>query len=425
MSGIDRHYGFGEKGGVTRDFGDFLVARSVEMRRLPPLNSLPPPMRLKFILFLLLVGIAIRCIGLPRPLLDAHNIRQVHTADLAKNLMEDGYPWLKTRGDWKGFEDCTVVLELPVQMHLAARLSTLTGSLEAAGRLTSIAFWGVAFLLFCWLCGQLLSPTGAKWAAAIFAFSPLGIFFGQSFQPETLMLSLSLIVLCSFLKWCDTDRSIWLLPMGAALVLGLTLKSNEIVHLAVPVLVFGWARKGGQFLLRWQIWLVGLAAIATVIVWARVMNYYNTQSFPGWSPASMLHDFIGTPAMRLSPRFYIKLAGYMGILGLTPVLAFFWLRGLWLECSGRRHPLILGWGIGVALFYLIFGPGGPAAHSYYHMPALPWFCIVAAIGLEAALQPLNVLGRSKLLQGVVAVIWLAFATLGLMNLYRQIGRAHV
>lgn len=374
-------------------------------------------MRPRFILSLLLVSVVLRCIGIDRPLLDAHHFRQIHTAILTKNLIEDGYPWLKTQGDWKGFEDSTVVLELPIQMHLAARLSAITPNLETAGRLTAIAFWAGAFLVFCWLSGQVLEARAARWAVAIFAFSPLSIFFGQSFQPESLVLFLTLAILSAFLRWCDTGRPIWALAMTGALALGLTLKSNEIVHLAVPLLAVGWARKGPRFFLRWEMWLLGAVGLVTVIVWSKVITSYNMQSFPGWSSAGVLRDFLGTPAERLSVRYYAKLAGYMGILGLTPVLAVFWLRGLWIEGKCRRDPLLVGWGAGIALYYLLFGPGGPVLHSYYHLVALPWFCLVAAQGLAASLENDGWLGRSRLLQALVAVLWLAGTVPGLLNLY--------
>lgn len=372
----------------------------------------------RFIILLLLVSVGIRCLGMHRPLLDAHNIRQVHTAILTKNLIKDGFPLLKTRGDWRGFENSTVVLELPLQMHLAGRLAPFTGNLESAGRLTSIAFWIPAFLLFCWLSGQILVVSAARWACLMFAFSPISIFFSQSFQPESLVVFLSLAVLCAFMQWIETERSVWLLAMAGALMLGLTLKSNEMVHLAIPVLILGWARKGGKFLLRWQILLVCVAAMLTVLAWSLVITHFNQLSFPGWSSAGVLRDFLGTPTDRLSPRYYAKLAGYMGILGLTPVLVIFWLRGLRIECAGRRHPLILGWGLGIALYYLTFGPGGPVEHSYYHFVVLPWFCLVAALGLDASLQAPGWLSRSRVLQATVAVLWLGGAILGLMNLYR-------
>ena len=373
---------------------------------------------------MLLVGVILRCIGIERPLLDAHHFRQIHTAILTKNLIEDGYPWLKTRGDWKGFEDSTVVLELPLQMHLAARLSAITPNLETAGRLTAIAFWAAAFPLFCWLSAQLLAGAAARWAVAIFAFSPLGIFFGQSFQPESLMLFLTFAILASFLRWCDTGRPIWALAMTGALALGLMLKSNEIVHLAVPLLAVGWARKGPRFFLRWEMWLLGAVGLVTVIVWSKVITYYNAQSFPGWSSAAVLRDFIGTPADRMNVQFYVKLMGYMGVLGLTPVLAVFWLRGLWIECQCRRDPMLLGWGAGIALYYLVFGPGGPSQHSYYHLIALPWFCLIAAQGLVASWKNQGWLARSRVLQVSVAVLWLAGATLSLMNLYHPDRQAY-
>ena len=378
----------------------------------------------RFVLSLLIISIVLRCLGIERPLLDAHNFRQVHTAILTKNLIEDGYPYLKTRGDWKGLEDSTVVLELPLQMHLAGRLSAITPNLETAGRITAIAFWAAAFLVFCWLSGQLLGAAAARWAVAIFAFSPLSVFFGQSFQPESLVLFLSLAILASFLRWCDTGRPIWALTLAGALALGLVLKSNEIVHLAVPLLMVGWVRKGAGFFLRWEMWLVGAVGLITVIVWSKVITYYNMQSFPGFSAAAVLRDFIGTPADRLSVYYYAKLIGYMGILGLTPVLAVFWLRGLWIEGRGRRDPMLLGWGLGIALFYLLFGPGGPVRHSYYHLVALPWFCLVAAQGLAASLEKEGWLGRSRLLQAAVALLWLAGTVLGLMNLYHPDRRAY-
>jgi hypothetical protein len=372
----------------------------------------------RFVFSLLLLSVVLRCIAIDRPLIDAHNFRQVHTAILTKNLIEDGYPWLKTRGDWKGFEDTTVVLELPLQMHLAGRLSAITPNLETAGRLTAIAFWAGAFLLFCWLSGQLLQAAAARWAAAIFAFSPLSIFFGQSFQPESLILFLSLAILCSFLRWCDTGRPIWALALAGALALGLMLKSNEIVHLAVPILVVGWARKGAGFFWRWEMWLVAAAGLITVIAWSKVITCYNAQSFPAWSSSTaVLRTILGTPADRLSIQYYIKLISYMAILGLTPVLALFWLRGLWIEWTARRHPMILGWGLGIVLYYLVLGPGGPAQHSYYHLVALPWFCLVAAQGLDASLANQGWLGRSRLLQTVVILLSLAGTALGLMNLY--------
>lgn len=378
----------------------------------------------RFILSLLLVSIALRCIGIERPLLDAHHFRQIHTAILTKNLIEDGYPWLKTRGDWKGFEDSTVVLELPLQMHLAGRLSAITPNLETAGRLTAIGFWAAAFLTFCWLSGQLLDAKAARWAVAIFAFSPLSIFFGQSFQPESLMVFLTLAILSSFLRWCDTGRPVWALVLTGALGLALALKSNEVVHLAVPLLAVGWARKGARFFLRWEMWLLGAVGLVTVVVWSRVITYYNIQSFPGWSSAAVVRNSIGTLADRLSVQFCAKLIGYMGILGLTPVLVIFWVRGLWVDCQGRRDPMLLGWGAGVALYYMVFGPGGPAAQSYYHFVALPWFCLVAAQGLTASLENRDWFGRNRGLQAGAAGVWLATTVLGLMNLYHPDRRAY-
>ena len=92
-----------------------------------------------------------------------------------------------------------MVLELPVQMHLAARLSTLTGSLEAAGRLTSIAFLSrrvSPVLLALWTTPQ---PDRRALGGGDFRVFPAGHFLrpvvpardfdAQSFAHRALLLS--------------------------------------------------------------------------------------------------------------------------------------------------------------------------------------------------------------------------------------------
>ena len=371
----------------------------------------------RFFFILLAFGLIVRSIAIDRPLLDAHNIRQCHTAVLTKNLIEDGFPPLKTRGDWKGLEDSTVVLELPVQMHMAGRLAQLTGNLDMAGRITSILFWGLAFWQFWCLAFRILSPVAAKWAGVIFSLSPLSIFFGQSFQPESLVVFLTLIVLNAFLEWNETNKARWVGVMTAAFCLALTLKSNEVLHLAVPLFWVGWKSQKWRLLRRWELWLAGGCCLLTILIWSRVITHYNQESFPDWSSSAVLRDFIGTPAMRLSPAFYIKLTSYMVVLGLTPVLVIFWLKGLYLVCKTVVHPLLPSWGIGIAIYYFTFGPGGPSAHSYYHFSALPWFCLVAALGLAAALEKSSWLGRHRSAQGALVLIWIPFELVALANLY--------
>ncbi len=52
--------------------------------------------------WLLLLGIALRCVALHQPLIDAHNTRQCQIAILTKNMMaEPGLP-LAARADYRG-----------------------------------------------------------------------------------------------------------------------------------------------------------------------------------------------------------------------------------------------------------------------------------------------------------------------------------
>ncbi|MCE9608919.1 MAG: glycosyltransferase family 39 protein [Chthoniobacter sp.] len=370
----------------------------------------------KLFALLLLLDTGARMVAITRPIIDAHDIRQAHTAILTQNLREDGFPPVKTRGDWNGFENATVVLELPIMNHVAGRLFALTHSLEAAGRLVAIAASAAAFWLFFWLCLQTLPWGVTRWAATVFAFSPLGIFFGQSFQPEAPMLCLSLAILCAFWKWRETEQHRWLLVFLLVLALGITIKLNEISHLAFPVLALGLTKWGPRFLLKWQTWLIGAVGGAVTIVWSKVITHFNASSFPDWSASSNLRNFIGTLNDRLHAYYYLKLAGYMGGLGLTPVLGLFFLTGV-VVVWRRRDSLYVWWGAGIGFFYLLWGPGGPVGHSYYHLVALPWFCVVAAFGLDGALAEGGWLAARRLGISALALLWTGFFGAALTTLY--------
>lgn len=365
---------------------------------------------------LLVIDLGIRLIAINRPLIDAHDIRQCHTAILTRNLIADGFPPIKTRGDWNGFEDGTVVLELPVMNHIAGRLLPITHSLEASGRLVAIAFSAAAFWLFYWLCLQSLSWQVARWAALAFAFSPLGIFFGQSFQPEAEMLCLNLAVLCAFWKWRETEKHRWLAVFIFALSLGITIKLNEISHLVFPVAALGFAKWGPRFLLKWQMWLTGAVCGSVTVAWSRVITHFNSISFPDWSASANLKTFIGALSDRFHAYYYLKLAGYMGGLGITPVLCVFFVGGL-MWAWRKRDVLYLSWGAGILFFYLLWGPGGPVVHSYYHLVTLPWFCVLAAMGLDRATSEGGWLAGRRVLGALIFSAWIVFYAGALANLY--------
>ncbi len=336
-----------------------------------------------FFWLLLIAGMAGRLIDAGRPLLDAHNIRQTHTAVLTQSLIETGFPLLKAQGNWQGFENTTVLLEFPLMNHLAGRLAQLTGHLEASGRCVAVGFWGLACILLHRLVRATFDDKIALGTTTLFVVSPLSIFFGQAFQPESLVLFLSLLILYSWLKTLQTGSHSWFLIFLITLGFSVILKFNEIVHLGVPILataILHWKKTAWR---QPRLWIAALLLALILAAWSHLISEVNRTSSPHWTAGANLASFIGTWTQRTSPEFYLKLISYMVFLGITPMLLPFLILGI-RKILKMRDVLWISWGAGILLYELVFGPGGPGAHSYYHLNVLPWFCIMTALGIRDA-----------------------------------------
>src|SRR5688572_22383272 len=123
------------------------------------------------------LGLAARFYGIALPLVDSHQMRQAQTAMMARNLFQDGLNIFCTRIDCFGTSRSCVIMEFPLMQALCAVLYHAFGVREIIGRLVSILFsLGAMFAMYGLAC-RFLSSRGALWALALYAFSPMNIFF--------------------------------------------------------------------------------------------------------------------------------------------------------------------------------------------------------------------------------------------------------
>ena len=344
-------------------------------------------------LLLLLASVALRMIALDWPLVDAHNTRQCQTAILTKNMMAEGGLPLAAHADWMGDAPGKLFYELPLYNWTVLPVARALGNLDVAGKLVSIAFWALAFWLNHLLMRRVLTSAQARWGDLLFALSPLSIFFGQAFQPESLILLLSVGMVLAFVIHQERgDLGSFALCVGISLV-SLTVKANEVSHLFLLIALLALTHEGWTCVLRPRYWVFLALTFLTLCFYGGYMTEINSVSFPEWTATGNLRKFTGKLSTRFDWFFYTRMGIYLVFLVCTPLAAVVTAAVAWRVFRLRRARLYLLWTLSLIFFYLFWGPGTSYAHSYYNLPALPVACGLFGLVMSTVLAACRRYGR--------------------------------
>lgn len=334
---------------------------------------------------LLVIGVAIRCIALNQPLIDAQLIRQCQTADATRSMLKEPGFELTSKIPWIGDIDADYLMELPVYNYLVIAVHAVTGNLDMSGKLTAILLWAASFVCLQALWRRVLDPRQTFWANLLFTVAPLSVFYSQAFMPETLVQLLAFgFLLLSVRYYEQPTLRRWTACVTIGL-LGLLVKFPEIAHLYLVLLVLVFWREGWKGLLRPR-YLVG--AVITVValgLWGYYRDAINSASGPGLSSSDGLRYFAGTLEDRLRLKSWLMILFYCGAFIAPGATALACIYGLWHFVRHHRQPILGCWLASLAVFYLVWFGSGPTSQSYYNLPALAPLCALAGIGIAAIL----------------------------------------
>src|SRR3954468_21327715 len=101
---------------------------------------------------MLAAGVALRCIAINQPLLDAHAMRQVQTAAATEDLIKHSGFHLNSESAWSGDLHERYILEPPLYNYLVVPVYRLIGQLDPSGKSVSVILWAASFfaLQFIW-----------------------------------------------------------------------------------------------------------------------------------------------------------------------------------------------------------------------------------------------------------------------------------
>jgi len=345
---------------------------------------------------LLAAALAVRLPGIARPLLGPFATKNVVYAMIARNWSLGRAPaWLPTLDCLVGGERSLHLVEFPVSAYLSGSLwRAFGGGLDVWGRATAIGFSVTAIGLLFLLVRRSHSQSAALAAAAVLAFSPVSIIYGQSFMLEASLVCFALATLWSAQCWADGRRWRWLALAAIFFALMLLTKVYMIV-LLLPLAVIVWRRDEQSS--RHTPCVVtsdstrcvpatitaGLLAILPAAGW-----YLYVLAAPGqpladhvFYSARQSADAHALPIPLLaSAEFYRQVFSDLCGVALTPVGFGLALIGL-ANRQWRRH---LAWLSSMALLVFLL-PRKFAEMNYYYLVILPPLCVLAGLGWERLL----------------------------------------
>jgi 4-amino-4-deoxy-L-arabinose transferase-like glycosyltransferase len=345
----------------------------------------PPKLERSFWL-LLMTGVALRCLALNQPLLDAHLIRQCQTAATTQDLIEQSGFNLSSRIPWAGDLNVRHLEELPVYNYLVIGVYKVVGNLDASGKLTSIILWTASFFVLQFIWRRFLNSEQTFWANLLFVFAPLEVFYGQAFMPEMLVQFLAFAFVLLAICYHENPTLIRWIACAAVGLIGLLIKLPEFSHLYLILIALIFMHERARTLIRPRYLVAAALTIVTLKVWSNYLDAVNVDSLSFGSSKQNLQIFIGSWQSRFQFVPWAMICLYLVAFVLPGPIIFVAAWGFWTFLRRNRTKILGLWLLSLALFYLLWFGNTAANQSYYNLPAVAPLCALVGVGMTKLLS---------------------------------------
>lgn len=331
------------------------------------------------IAFVVVLGLAIGVLVYKRdmPLLDLSRSRQIQTADITRNFYRNGIDLLRPQATYFGPNPVNFIVEFPLYNAVVANLYQVSGGVnEVLGRTVSLFAYVIGIVALFFLVKWHTDTLTAALAVAFSAYAPLHMFMARSFQPDELMLSLTLIALL-----CVAKR----VSLLGSLFLSLAFLIKPAAYYAVLPYVYVLYRTYGRYFFLKPVVVLGLFIILIPsILWRAYASnplynpvlFANAGNLSSWISLPLYFDF-----QYWRMLFNFQYSGVVTAIGLL-LIPF----GLF---AARRRvkdfPFFAVWLLGAYSTLILFQKHS-MTHDYYHLVTVPIAAIFMALGYREILK---------------------------------------
>lgn len=335
-------------------------------------------------IIIILLGLAIRLVGINRPLVGNFSSRQVLYAMVARNFIDCGYKFfsptldiIRNGSPWVNYAD------LPFISYIAGVASHLSGfTIDFCGRSLSVFFFLLSLILLFKLCKFLWGDNIALFASFFFCICPSAIIYGQSFLMDMPAVCFSISAIYYALLWQHKKDIRYFLFSSCAMALGMLLRL-QVAFLILPIItIFSKDQKDIRTLLfKPHIYLYLSIAFVVPLSWYTYgyIMAAKLESAASIIPLTAKVYGRGFPdPLFFNPDFYRRVLDMYSTKVLGPFIFIFFVFGIFLKKIWSEFRFVGFWFLAVALFFILF-PLKLYDLNYYSLHMTVPACIIAAL----------------------------------------------
>jgi len=325
------------------------------------------------VVMLFVMGFGIRMVDLTDLPLDFNPTRQLFSAIKARGMY---YQYASDIPEWQrqmAIEqwDAKADVEPPVIETIVAGLYLLFGEHLWFGRVVASMFWLLGGLALIGLARRIASVDGAIIALSYYLFMEFGVIASRSFQPDPLMIGLTLAGLWAFVRWDEELTWKWALAAGLLSGAAIFVKNVAVFPLFVAFALVILKTLGLKRALKDpQVWALAIITALPTVIYI----------IDGLLISKDMDTALG---LRFFPQLWTDLAFYVrwknivaNNLGFGAFLLA--LLGIFLARPGRDRSLLAG----TLLGYLVYGFSFSyhiSTHNYYQLPLIVFISLSLAV----------------------------------------------
>lgn len=334
------------------------------------------------LLIILLLGLAIRLYKINIPILEFYPSRQIQTADITRNFLQNDFNILNPTVSYYGPGYTPFLIEFAGYNFLIAILYKFFGTIEVIGRYVSLAGWLIATILIYKIALKVGSKTIAHLSALFYCMSPLSVLVSRSFQPDQWMLTFSLGAIYSMLLY-KKNKMFYFYLSSILVSASILIKLPAVIFALIPIYYLMLRPKNNISNIHKVIYL--LIAILPAILWFTYAYIKNQMGLPTAGNFTISNWF--SFEVFLNTRYYLNIFGFQYNLVLLPFGIFLFIFGVFRRPLGGGKFLYF-WLASVIIYFLIFNKHA-MTHEYYHLPFLPVASIFIGLGSNGIIKGLD------------------------------------